>query len=171
MRRVNFKDLPADPEGDARRFAEIVASRQGPGLFTDTRRFAGVAAGDPFKDIHPQYRQVYMAKAKAAGVNPDGKKYIGQLASEPGDPRAWVDSSTDIRQRCEEKGWGCDGIVNVSAPEIQVDDLSGPYKVSDKIVEERFAEAIAENPEIAPTPREQTELKEQLRERLSGTTD
>lgn len=169
MRRVNVKDLPADPEGDARRFAEIVASRKFPGLATDCERFKGIASGHHTYDgIHPLNREFYRQKALAAGVNPDGKKYLSSLATEPGDPRAWVDSTSDIRKTCEANDWSCEGIVSVKSRDKGVVDDEGPYQVSEKIVEQVFTEKVTANPEIAPTPKEKVALKESLRESLSG---
>lgn len=172
MKRVNVKDLKPDPDGDARRFAEIIAARKCPGLNTDTERFKGVAAGHHiWDDIHPTCRDFYRQKAEAAGVSIHGKKYLSSLASEPGDPRAWVDSTGDIRSVCEERGYGCEGMVTVKAREAEQPDDEGPYRVAECHVTEKFNEIIESNPEVAPTPREQADLKENLRTRLSGTQD
>jgi putative FmdB family regulatory protein len=60
-------------------------------------------------------REFHLAQAKKHGVNVTGKVYDPQLASFPGDPKAWVGSDTDVRQVAEHRNLGIKGKVNVKA--------------------------------------------------------
>ena len=44
-----------------------------------------------------------------------GKVYLSGLAAFSGDPRAWVSGRGDVQKVCEERGWDCEGSVNVKA--------------------------------------------------------
>jgi hypothetical protein len=53
--------------------------------------------------------------AELHGQSTTGKIYLGQLARFPGDPEAWVDGRGDVKRICEQRGWSCDGAIQVAA--------------------------------------------------------
>lgn len=83
-----------------------------PAVMTDSVFLEGHANGNQFENT-PSLGDFYAREAKAQGVDTKGKVYLSGLASHPGDPRAWVSGRGDVRKVCEERGWHCEGAVNV----------------------------------------------------------
>lgn len=151
--------------GESESIAEILAYRQAPLGVTSRTFWQGRMHVDQFED-DPESGAYLRAVAERHGVATRGKWYISQLADYPGDPKAWVDGPDDIRRICEERGWGCTGLVNVQPREPE----SGPppYRVADDIVEEEFLAEAEENPallELSESARR--EYLEGIRERIS----
>src|SRR5689334_8974709 len=95
-------------------WAQMVALKQTPGeAGTDRLFMVGNNNNNEFDTMAPDMRDFYLGRAKEAGVNVRGKRYVMGLATEPGDPRAWVDNIHDVKSRCEQEGWGCEGAVKV----------------------------------------------------------
>jgi putative FmdB family regulatory protein len=90
-------------------------------------------------------RKLAYQQAKAAGINPEGKRYSGQLARKGlrwRDPEAWIESRDDVRRVCERRGLGCAAVgVKARQPECDPDDK--PYAIAPDIVE-REVEAVIE---------------------------
>ena len=128
--------------GSSHKLAEMLALRQGPSLSTDTR---------------------FLAR-----FGPEPKHYISQLAKFRGDPDAWIGSRADIRRKCEERGLGCEGAVNVKERELP--PAPPPIPVASDIVAREVRKTIAEVGE-KPTPKERAELTEQTTRRLTGNVD
>lgn len=102
--------------GESHNISEMLAFHKGPTLETDTTFTRGYTT-HPFgkRPPNPLAAKKYLAEAKKAGVNINGKRYLSGLARFPGDPQAWVTSKSDIKRLCESRGWGCDGAVKVKA--------------------------------------------------------
>lgn len=112
-------------------------------------------------------RKLAYAKARAAGVNPTGKRFMPNmvpLGDEPFSPKGWVSDRHDVLQRCTEEGWDCDGAVKVRARSH--DTAPQPYRIADDIVESHVEQEIGGN---AVSPKERTELSHKVRERLMPT--
>src|ERR1700676_3108092 len=102
-------------EGTSHALAEMFALRQPPMSNTDREFLQGHVNGNQFEgqdEIGDQFRK----QAEAAGVNVQGKVYMGGLAAFPGDPEAWVGGRGDFQKVVEDRGWSCEGSVNVAAP-------------------------------------------------------
>lgn len=108
-------------------------------------------------------RRLARAKARAAGVNPEGKRFIPQLCRRgvTFDPMAWVDSHSDVKRRCKQEGWGC---TELGIKEVSVDEPEKPYRVADDLVEQHLEKEIAGHD---VTPSEKAKAREKVRERLS----
>jgi len=131
-----------------------------PSIKTDSIFLRG---GDGF-DNDEERLQAH-AVAKSAGVTPSGR-YISQLAEYPYDPRAWVNSVAEVKQRCQQEGFSCDGAVKVKArPTDGPGHLEVPYQVADDIVEEAVTKEIGEN---VVSAQERADLADKLRKRYSG---
>jgi hypothetical protein len=139
-----------------------------PGVCTDSTFLAG--GDDGFKDDNMS-RKMARSKARAAGVNPEGKKYMPGLARFHGDPRAWVSGKSDVKRICEKEGWACTGAVNVKGVERdEPNPLDEAYSVDPKLVDREI-----ETKELLAGERyskkERESLKDSLVTQYSGNTD
>jgi hypothetical protein len=150
--------------GCSERLAEMLASHRFPGTKgTDRAFFQGRPLGvGQFADV-PLVARHHERIAEDAGVSTVGKAYLGTLARYPGDPEAWVSDLHDVRTKCEERGWGCDGAIKVEAREGEM--TSGRYRVADDIVEAHVDDEIAEDPALAPR---RDEVRAELATKLGG---
>lgn len=147
------KQTPAERDRENARFADMVRLRRAPGIRTDSTHFAG--RHNQFAD-KPYLGDFYAKELRAMGGSPVGKQYINQLARYPGDPEAWVSSRSEIKERCERRGWTCQGEVTVKPP-LMAEPKPGVV-LDPKIVDAEVAATVAKNPEIAPTPKEREAL-------------
>lgn len=118
----------------------------------------------------PLLRKQRLAAAEAAGVSTTGKVFVGGICRQgmADDPLAWVSESSaksEITKRCHEEGWGCKGSINI-APR----DLDGPNPLDEKpfLADDLVAEAadaVVEELGEPVSPKERTEIEEQVRER------
>jgi len=92
---------------------------------------------------HPMHRKLYLDKARKAGVNVEGRVYYPELARFQGDPKAWVESSDDIKRVATENGFNVDGDVKVRAKR-DIPPLDGG--IAEHIVETRVNEILEQNP-------------------------
>jgi len=107
---------------------------QTPSCVSDTTRFPGHLQGGA-QFTNPAVRASYLAKARAAGVNPAGKVYSSSLAACPGDPRAWADSKGDQVKLLEDRGWSADGDVKVKGREVEP---AAPVRLAEDLVQGRM---------------------------------
>ena len=105
-------------EGCAPKLAEMLAARQPPGAVTDATFLAGHCNGNQFEDS-PKRAEAMQYLAQRHGVDTKGKVYLGQLAAYPGDPQAWVTGRGAVERVCRQRGWGCEGAVNVPNPDVK----------------------------------------------------
>ncbi len=139
-----------------------------PAIHTNTNFLSG--QGDGFSS--DMIRKKAYANAREAGVNPTGKVYSSQLARKGmgagKDPEAWIpadDPKGHIARVCQKRGMGCEGSVNVDAPAYEISD-DKPYRVADDIIEKEAA-MIVEDRGGDLTAQEHTNLKDEVRERLT----
>ena len=144
-------------DGLAPTLAEMFATRRPPGCRTSREFLAGHCNGNQFATNQwagDKYRKI----AQAHGQNTTGKVYLSQLAAFPGDPEAWVSDEGDVKRVCEQRGWNCNGFVNVKAPQLDHDPDDDRVMLADDIVEDCVEAAIGKDPSLALKPRE--ELRE-----------
>lgn len=140
------------------------------GIRTASTFAAGL--GDPFEG-NEAFRKLAMKKARAAGVNPNGKRYFPGLCpkGEPMSPKAWVDemdAKAQIRATCERNGWSAEGDVNVKGVELdQPGPGEKPYRVSDHLIEQELTETLATTGE-RPGMEKRAEMKEDLHVARAG---
>ena len=145
--------------GCSHMLAEMLALRQPPMSKTDREFLEGHCNGNQFERT-PYAGNYYRKVAKKAGMDITGKVYQAGLAEYPGDPHAWVSGRSDVKRRCEEKGWGCDGAVTLPVRNIRAPD---EIAVADDILEERVQDAIDQQPELAS---KRAELKHEIKEKI-----
>jgi len=155
-------------------FAVMLVEQKAPRIMTDAVAFGDISLqNDQWgeKTIHGKTMgQLHRDAARAAGVNPDGKKYMAGIATKPCDPRAWVSTRGEVKERCESLGLRTlDGMVKVDQPENDTDDpLDQVYQVSDKVVGKRLAEEVETNPALQNETKRRERFHE-LKDRMSGT--
>jgi hypothetical protein len=148
-------------EGQSHNLAEMFALQQGPALQTDTTWLASVDAGGNQFAENPELGDKLAKQARDEGRNISGAVYMSSLADFPGDPRAWVRDRGEVRQICEERGWGCEGVVKVKrnddvAPMASVD-------VADDLVDDAVSRRLEANPELEATPELWADTKEAIK--------
>jgi hypothetical protein len=119
-------------------------------------------------------RRIARAAALAAGVNPEGKRYVSGLVRPEvgfGDPAAWVDKGearSQIRRRCEKEGWECNGRVEVKGRNMEANPTPlDQYEVADDITDAETERTIQEE-KLSLTPSEKVVLRQKTKDRLSG---
>lgn len=106
--------------GQSPRFAEMAALQQPPGTRGTDRAFMeGRLNNEQFASMHAPLARRMLSEAKAAGISTSGKFYVGGLADKRAhlDPKAWVDSVSDIKKVAQERDLYVQGIVEYSPPE------------------------------------------------------
>lgn len=154
-------------DGESHSIAEMLALQQPPRIETDATFLAGNCNGNQF-EANPEIGDLYAREAAAHGLtSTKGLVYKSSLAAFPGDPQAWVGSRDDVRRVCEERGWGCEGAVNMKvrndrAPMPDVD-------VADDIVQEKMLDNLEVDPGIGSMPYQ--EAFEMAKDQLKPAAD
>lgn len=100
--------------GQDHKWAVMLATKQFPGIKTDTnyaaeiRRGGGSRIGDLYSDREIAHFQA-VAKKKGVSINPN-YHYVPSMARYPGDPRAFLDpqeARSAMKRHCEDQGIGC----------------------------------------------------------------
>jgi hypothetical protein len=148
-------------EGTSHSLALMFALAQPPMSNTDREFLEGHCNGSQFGGS-PAMGDAYKSIATSAGVDVTGKVYLSGLAEYPGDPRAWVSGRGDVAKVCEERGWNCQGSVNVKA--ARNDAPAGvPGGVADDILENEVEAVLATSER--PEKEDRAGIKEQIRQK------
>lgn len=119
-------------------FGPCNAEGRAPSCVSDTTRFPGhLQGGGQFSN--PVTRRNYLAKARKAGVNPNGKIYYSSLAAFPGDPAAWQDSKAGQEKLLTARGWESEGDVKVKGRDAAPPK---PIRLAEDIVMARVEEEL-----------------------------
>ncbi len=116
--------------GSDNKFASMVALQRTPGAMTDDVFFSGIPS---LADQMGSKKRLdaLVASCKKAGFTPNPTDvYQSGLARFPNDPQAVVSRSQGrgyIRRLCEERGWACEGGVNVKHRQPEHDPLDPKY--------------------------------------------
>ena len=128
--------------GESHAMAEMLATRSFPGLRTDSEFNKGRCNGNQFEET-PWLGDYYRARAEEAGVSVTGKYYQSTLARFPGDPEAWVGGRGDVEKICLQRGWGCEGSVQVDVGERPpIPDVP----LAEDLIQREVAASLKENP-------------------------
>lgn len=132
--------------GQSERMAEMLACRLPPGTKgTDSAFMQGRNNGEQLDGMDWWSRKQLISQAKAAGVDINGKVYVGSIADGRmgGDPDAWVSGSADVLRACKKKGLNCEGSVNYTAPPPPP---SKPKKLSEQAISRLMKQYIKRDP-------------------------
>lgn len=150
--------------GESPRMAEVLASRSFPGVRTDSTFNRGRCNGNQFEKT-PWLGDHYRSVAESHGVNVVGKQYLHQLADFPGDPRAWVSSRAEVEKVCLERGYSCQGAVDVK-PRATGEDPTPSYTVAPDLIQREVAGIMEDHPGA-----DAREVEEHVREVREGRID
>lgn len=139
--------------GETHNMANMLAVRRAPGARTDREFLRGHHSGSQFAS-DPTTGNEYSRIAKAAGVSPTGKVYKSSLARFPGDPLAWVTGRGDVKRRCVQEGWSCEGAVTHKVAPRQAPSIP----LAQDIVDQHADQIIADDPSKA-TKRKEVEAE------------
>lgn len=128
------------------RLADMLSSGIPPGCRTDSTFLHGNVNGNQFEN-QAHIGDAYKKKADKAGVSVTGKKYLSSLARYAGDPEAWVSGRGDVERVVRERGWSCEGAVNVDATNDVPVKEKKRVRLAEDIVQRKMAESLAVNPE------------------------
>jgi hypothetical protein len=103
------------------RWALMVATQTPPGTRGTDRAFMEGRLNDQWLDDMPKRQAERMLReARAAGINPHGKTYVGGLADQRAhrDPEAWVDSTADVLRVARKRNLTVEGIVSHKGTQV-----------------------------------------------------
>ncbi len=156
-------------EGQSHRMADMLAHRAFPAIRGTDSEF--------MKGSHIQEGPLAAYRhrmANSMGVDTNGKRYISGLARYPGDPEAWVSSTSDVRRVCANRGWNCHGAVEYEAPDsrpLSRADMPEDVPIAPDIVQEHVAARLSEYDPREVTPALREEVTDYETRRLSGQID
>lgn len=152
-------------KGSNDKFAAMIALQSGPALSTDDTFFQGQK---PLYDQFGSQKHLdrYLLAARKRGFKPSPQAtYFPNLARFPGDPEAFVTRAQGrsyIRKLCEQRGWACDGAVNVNHREPESDPLAPENckPLGDDIIHNRARQMVEKDPSLKHMNRR--ELREKI---------
>ncbi|MAH50426.1 hypothetical protein CMI37_31685 [Candidatus Pacearchaeota archaeon] len=137
---------------DKERFNDMVESGQAFGCVTDSTFMAGVGTLDKQFEGDEVALDRIVETAKQKGYTPmPGDFYQPGLADYEGDPKAFVKSRADVRERCIERGVPCEGSVKVGEEEVPAQPervIKKRVKLAKDIVARKLAQAKKRNPDL-----------------------
>lgn len=154
------------------RFDEMCATRTGPQFLGSEKAFlADVDFRNHGLGDHPEWLQkIIIEKARAAGVNTEGKRYYGGLARDNlgvADPEAWCASQQDVIdcvKRRNKPGSALSVKSGAGTGGVNFQGLKCPpppdVALSDKLVREEMQKRVNADPGLAL--KDQRELREQV---------
>ena len=151
-------------DGVAPRLAEALAHRKFPGVKTDTTFFAGKLHKDQFDGS--QQGRAMRKMAEKAGVSTSGKVYYHSLARFAGDPKAWIDSTNDIKRVCRENGLKCEGDVKVEGTDHEARPRE-KYELNPAVVDRYVREEVRKDPSAVNTPKKLQNMKDDIRSKMT----
>lgn len=105
--------------GMSHNLAEVIACRAFPGINGTNKAFnRGRVNGNQFENC-PALGDYYRRIAESHGVSTSGRYYCHGLGRYPGDPRAWVQDTSDVLAVARQRNLGIDGIVTHHATPVE----------------------------------------------------
>ena len=136
-----------------------------PAVHTDTSFMSNSVEMDGLPD--PRSRKIALAKAKAAGVNVQGKRFSPGMCRTGNafDPYAWIGSKAEVKKKHEQQGWGC---AEFGVKQREREEAPGPYRVADDIVQKEVGDIVTEQHGGHVTDQQRQDLTEAAQTRLAG---
>lgn len=144
--------------------SEMYALQQAPSASgVDNRFLAGTENGKQFAHA-PWLGKAYktISERLKPGCTGGGAVYKSGIARFAGDPRAWVKSSTDVKERAKALGRDVDGLVRYEAP---VRDPKPPVPIAEDIVQSLVRAKVARDPSLAGSKKKLANVRREVLER------
>lgn len=143
--------------GESHRMAEMLAARRPPRGNTDDTFFSGMGTLLDSCDGDENKLHRLVLAARRQGYEPQaGDVYLPNLATELGDRNAFIsrtDGRAKIRKVCEQRGWACEGAVNVEARQPERDPYDSSVPLGEDIVSKTAAMMTKQDPSLKKLPR------------------
>ena len=136
--------------GETHRMAVMLALQQAPRVMTDDVFLSGYGTLD--KQFKGDERQIewITKRAMQKGYTPNRNDVYNPLLVRPevgvGDPQAFINSRSDIRRICEERGLPCEGAVTVKGREPTPPKPRNGKRLAPDLVEELYQQKVQEDP-------------------------
>jgi len=112
------------------------------------------------ENMNPRLRDRIQALAQGAGIQTQGKFYLGGLGRYT-DPQAWVSTVDEARATVVRKGLPCEGLVNYQPPERPLPEPPAMAEdIRDRLVEKKLQEDPALRERVRKRPGKLRELQE-----------
>jgi hypothetical protein len=135
---------------------DMLRSRKGPTLDTDTTFFASHAKHRTLAEQFPNPKQLndVINAARKQGYNPSPNDiYYSPVAGKVGDPKAFISHArggkSRIRDACIANGVDCEGVVNVKAPRK---DPKPDVPLAADLVKEAVFKMVLKDPSLKRKP-------------------
>ncbi len=139
----------------------MIVEGRPPNSRTDREFLMGSENGRQFQAT-PKLGDAYRESCEKAGGSTTGKKYLRQLASFPGDPKAWVSGRGDVERVAKEKGMGVEGLVNVPTPQVEPPK---PVDIAPDILDRETKKMLAGTRGMPK--KKQLEVREAIRDKIA----
>lgn len=149
--------------GETVKWATMCALQQPPGTKNTDRAFC---EGQRLKmdNMHPKTRQRLVATAKAAGIQTDGKFYMGGLGGHT-NPAAWVSCAEDVITSCKVQNKGVEGVLNFKPPRV-IEKEPPNIPLAEHLVQEFAAKEMQADPALAEKVKKNPKARGALREKV-----
>lgn len=157
--REIFDAIVAD--GNTPQFAMMCIHQQSPKMDCSDRAF-NESRRRHMSGMKEKHRDEIVAIAKRAGIDTDGKYYVGGLGRY-NDPAAWVSTHDDVKQVCQKKNLNSTGLVKHKAAEAPPPKR---VKLAEDLVQQQSRRMLASDPALAEKVRKGKVKKQEIRERV-----
>jgi hypothetical protein len=114
------------------------------------------------ENMDPRTRKGIVELAKKAGINTDGKFFMGGLGGYT-NPAAWVSCAEDVVTSCKVQNKGVEGVINFQAPaKKEVPPPSVP--LSETLIKEMSSKYQKADPGLAERCKKSKKARNELRE-------
>lgn len=145
--------IKAIENGESPRLAEMLALRSPPRCMTDSVYFSDTGTlQKQFAGDESELNRL-TAIAMANGYRPNqNDHYNSSIARFPGDPEAFVPATGGrghIQRVLEQRGWSCEGAVNVKGRQPESDPHETPVtSLGSDLTREAISEMVANDPDL-----------------------
>ncbi len=141
--------------------AEMYALQSPPGARYTDRAFND-GQRRKMESMSPLVSKALHKAARKAGINTDGKYYVGGLGRCT-DKSAWVSTADDVLEVCKRKNLQCDGVLSHKA-DLDRTPPKPKVRLANDLAEKFEARYLEANPALAAKVKKSKKAKRELRE-------
>jgi len=149
-------------EGKTPEAAAMYACQQAPGTRGSDRAFCD-GQRRKMENMTPWLRKRLQDDAKKAGINTNGRYYVGGLGK-PTDPAAWVTSSDDVLTVCKARNYDCDGVIRHKA--IAKEKPTESIRLAPRVIRDIEKKMLRQDPALAERVRKNKYARRELHEQI-----